>query len=353
MRNKLPLFLVKIFYYEYWPFWLFFLPLLPYWVYLSIRSKSFTYFTAVNPAIPHSGVFGESKSDILSLIDHSFLPKTVVLEKGSSLAQAMISLRAESLDFPIIAKPDVGERGTSVEKIDDASGLEFYLKSSNDKIILQEFVQYPIELGVLYFRKPLTGEKGISSIVIKEFMNVTGDGRSSIRELLLNDERYKIQLPAMELKYGEALDSILNRGEKRDLQPIGNHCLGTKFLSGQHLINDQLIDVFDAIAEGIPGFFQGRFDLKVSDLESLYRGENIRILELNGVTSEPGHIYDPELNLIQAYRDTALNMKITSDISIENQKLGIQVTPFRKMLKLIINHFSEGQNEKEILKKAV
>ena len=345
--------MVKIFYYEYWPFWLFFLPLVPYWIYLSFRSGSFTYFTAVNPAIPHSGVFGESKSDILALIDKAYLPKTVVLDKQETLTQALICLKAVAVDFPIIAKPDVGERGASVEKIDDERELEIYLQSSQDKIILQEFVQYPIELGVLYYRKPLSGEKGISSVVVKEFMSVMGDGESSVRQLLLRDERYRIQLPNLELRYGDKLQEILQSGEKLNLQPIGNHCLGTKFLSGQHLINSDLVEVFDTIAENIPGFYQGRFDLKVSDLGSLYKGENIRILELNGVTSEPGHIYDPKLNLIEAYRYTASNMKITSDISIENQKLGLKVTPFRTMLKLIFNHFSERSDKSETLKKAV
>ena len=351
MRNKLPLFLVKVFYYEYWPFWLFFLPLVPYWVYLSIRSRSFTYFTAVNPAIPHSGVFGESKSEIMNLINGSYLPKSVYLERETSFDEAMIKIQSTNLEFPIIAKPDVGERGTSVEKIDNLNQLEHYILKSEDKIILQEYVDFPIELGVLHYRLPVSGKSGISSIVMKEFMGVTGDGHSSIRALLNQNERYKFQISSLENKYGSRLDEILEDGEYVNLQPIGNHCLGTKFLSGQHLINDKLLSVFDQIADDIPGFYQGRFDLKVTDIESLYKGENIRILELNGVTSEPGHIYDPKLNLFKAYRDTAYNMKIMSDISIENMKLGVQVTPFKRMLKLIISHFSEQRLEHEASKK--
>ena len=78
-------------------------------------------------------------------------------------------------------------------------------------------------------------------------------------------------------------------GEERLLQPIGNHCLGTKFIDASHLIDPNLVAVFDEIASGIEGFNYGRFDLKVKDLDALKRGEEIMVPELNGVTSEPGH----------------------------------------------------------------
>ncbi len=351
MRNKLPLFLVKLFYYEYWPFWLFFLPLVPYWLFLSIRSKSLTFFTAVNPVIPHSGVFGESKGDILDLINPDYLPQAIYLPEGVSLEDALVKIQSRNFVFPIIAKPDVGERGVSVEKIDDIEQLGEYLNGLNEKVILQEFVDLPIELGVLYFRKPLSGTSGISSIVIKEFLTVEGNGYSTIRDLVNQNERFRLQLPLLEKKLGEGMNQVLNTGERLNLQPIGNHCLGTKFLSGQHLINEKLIRVFDDIAEEIPGFYFGRFDLKVSNLQDLYSGLGIKILELNGVTSEPGHIYDPKFNLFKAYRDTAFGLKLISKISIENQRIGFQVTSFRDMLSLIVNHFShqrsQVQNRKE------
>ena len=276
MRNKLPLFLVKMIYYEYWPFWLFFLPLVPYWVYLSIRSRSLTYFTAVNPAMPHSGVFGESKSEILDLINDDYLPNAFYLESGVNFEDALIKIQSVGLIFPIIAKPDVGERGAEVERLENFEQLRAYLAQSKGKIILQEYIDYSNELGILYYRKPLSAKSGISSIVIKEFLIVKGDGHSSIRELLNQNERFRIQLPKLEQKFGVALNSILEADVSLNLQPIGNHCLGTKFLSGQHLINAQLIKVFDAIADDIPGFYFGRFDLKVSDLESLIRVKELK-----------------------------------------------------------------------------
>lgn len=347
MRNKLPLFWVKVFYYEYWPFWLFFLPLVPYWLYLALRARSFTYFTAANPGIEHSGVFGESKIDILNKIDPQYLPITLYFKDSADWQEVVQKLVSAGLDYPIIVKPNVGERGSQVEKVNDSIGLQRYMELNTEDFIIQEFLQLPLEFGVLFYRVPGTEERGITSIVIKEFVSVTGDGKSTIKELILKNERYHLQLASLEKKLGTQMYEVLSYGENRLLQPIGNHCLGTKFLSGQHLINDQIIEVFYRIASKIEGFNFGRFDLKVSSVEDLLAGRNIKIMELNGVTSEAGHIYDPKYNLLRAYRDAAKNMKVMFRVSQQSRKLGALVTPPGEMWRLIRTHFSNKSLVKE------
>ena len=341
MRNKLPLFWVKIFYYEYWPFWFFFLPLVPYWIYLAIRARSLTYFTAVNPGIEHSGVFGESKSDILRKIDPRYLPKTAYFRSDSDWLSVNRTLADLKMNFPIIIKPDVGERGSQVEKVNNAEELGKYLETNTESFIIQEFLTLPLELGVLFYRIPGTNKKGITSVVIKEFLTVTGDGKSTLLHLIKANERAHLQLEDLKKRFANEMEMVLPKGEEKLLQPIGNHCKGTKFLSGQHLINKQLVTVFDEIASTIEGFNFGRFDLKVSSVEDLMKGENIRIMELNGVTSEPGHIYDPKLNLLRAYIDVASNMKMMFRVSQQSRKLGARVTPAPEMLRLIRHHFGK------------
>lgn len=348
MRNKLPLFWVKVFYYEYWPFWLFFLPLVPYWIYLAFRARSMTYFTAANPGIPHSGVFGESKSEILQKIDPRYLPKTSYFKSGSDWLQVSSSMVQSGLDFPIIIKPDVGERGSQVEKINSAEELRKYFESNSGSFIVQEYVHYPVELGVLYYRLPGAEKSGITSVVMKEFLSVTGDGQSTLLQLIVKNERAHLQLESLREKLKGQLDQVLAPGEQKWLQPIGNHCKGTKFLSGQHLINEQLVKVFDEVASTINGFNFGRFDLRASSIEDLMKGENIKVMELNGVTSEPGHIYDPKLNLLRAYLDTASNMKMMFRVSQQSRKLGATVTTVSEMLGLIRQHF--GRDKQPIAK---
>ncbi|MEO0974776.1 MAG: alpha/beta fold hydrolase, partial [Pseudomonadota bacterium] len=51
---------------EFWPPWVFYAPLVVYILYLGVRFRGMTVFTAANPAIPASGFVGESKLDILT-----------------------------------------------------------------------------------------------------------------------------------------------------------------------------------------------------------------------------------------------------------------------------------------------
>ncbi|HEY9116593.1 MAG TPA: hypothetical protein VIN11_02140, partial [Roseivirga sp.] len=322
-----------------WPFWLFFLPLVPYWLYLALRARSLTYFTAANPGIVHSGVFGESKTEILKKISPDYLPKTIFCSAETDWMEVDRQLQLIGLQYPIIIKPDVGERGSQVEKVLDLQHLKDYLTDCVEPFIIQEFLNLPVELGVLYYRFPEGGESGFTSIVMKEFLTVVGDGKHTLKQLIQKNERAHLQLESLKLKFADRMGRVLEKDESLLLQPIGNHCKGTKFLSGQHLINPELVKVFDEIASSIEGFNFGRFDLKVSSIEDLQAGRNIKIMELNGVTSEPAHIYDPKLNLLRAYLDVAKNMKMMFRVSQANRKLGVPVTPVSEMIKLIRNHF--------------
>ena len=126
-----------------------------------------------------------------------------------------------------------------------------------------------------------------------------------------------------------------------DLEPIGNHCRGTTFYNANKLINDQLIDVFNRIAKQIEGYYYGRFDLKVPNLQDLYAGRNIKIMELNGVSSEVAHVYDPDYKLIRAYRDIAKHMDYIYQISKENYKKGIPHDSLWSFLKDLKIHFGK------------
>lgn len=340
--NKRPLFFVKWTNYEYWPYLLFFLPLVPYWLILAIRARSLTFFTAANPGIEHGGIFGESKMAILHMIDKKYLPISVFFEKSSDLKTVLNSLKSSKLAFPIILKPDVGERGNAVEKIDNALMLEAYLKKVNEDFIAQEYIDYEVELGVLYYKFPNNADSGITSIVAKEFLSVVGDGEATLLTLLEQNDRARFQIPSLSTKF--SMDMVLKKGEILKVEPIGNHCRGTKFISGMHLINDDLIKIFDDVSENIMGFNFGRFDLKVKSIEDLMKGENIKILELNGVTSEPGHIFDPKWTLLRAYRDTAANMKIMMQVSKANMKLGVKPTQPKVIRKLLWAHLGPNKS---------
>jgi len=339
-KLQIPLWLIKLTHFEYWTWWMFYVPLLPYWLFQAIRTRSLTFFTNADPCIDYGGFFGESKMEILRQIPKKYLPKTIFIEQQTDLKTIVDKLIQEDLVYPIICKPDVGERGTQVEKLYSNYDLVKYLSEVQEDFIIQEFITYDIELGVLYYRYPDSFTGKVSSVTRKEFLSVSGDGKSNVEQLMQQNTRARFQIDSMRKRLGDmGMDEVIKTGEKRILEPIGNHCRGTKFLDNNFLLNSSLDEVFDKIALTIDGFHYGRFDIKVKSIEDLFEGKNIRIMELNGVSSEPGHIYDPKNTLWAAYRDLARHWKIIADISIQQQSKGIMPVPFSILWKVVKQHF--------------
>jgi hypothetical protein len=337
--GRMPLWLIKLTRYEYWPFTIFYIPAFFYWIILAVRSRSLLYFTAANPAIEMGGFFGESKSAILDQIPQQYRPKHICTTGGSYATENIDQqLNEAGLTYPLIAKPDKGERGNMVTKIFNTPELLKYLENSVGKVILQQFIPYETELGILYYRYPDGSGSGVSSVTTKKFFSVCGDGSSTISQLIHAVPRFRMHSDTMKQKYGEELGTILPAGSEMLLQPIGNHCRGTMFLDGSHLINERLIKVFDHIAEAIPGFHFGRFDLRVRSVEDLFNGD-LMIMELNGTTSEPSHIYDPSFSILKAYSEVFRNMRIVQQISVQNMKSGIRPTPLCEFAGTVYRHF--------------
>ena len=330
---RTPLFLFRIFKYEYWPWWLFYLPILPYWVYLSIRSKSFAYFSVANPGIDLGGFFGESKSEILSLIDNQYLPKSIFVLHKTDFLDIKKNLASNGMIYPLIAKPDVGERGNDVCKINTMEELIQYHSGVHFNYIIQEFIDYTIEFGVLYSRLPNSERGEVSSVTLKEFLTVTGDGKSCIHDLMKQSTRARFQIKRLKKEMGESVNRVPFINEKVLLEPIGNHCRGTRFINFNHIINDDVNKVFDKISLPIKGFYYGRFDLKAKTIGDFQQGNFIKIMELNGASSEPGHIYDNSLTLFKAYKDLLYHWKRLANISAINMKNGLKPVSFSIIIK--------------------
>src|SRR5690606_13780773 len=133
---------IKFLSYEYWPYWLFFAPFLPYWIWNSLKSGSFSYFCKVNPGMEFGGFLDYSKYKILQQIPEGFKPKTQFISTKSEL----------SYSFPFVVKPDFGERGKNVEVIRAREDWEKYPLDKN--LIIQEFVDLPMEFGIFYAKLP-------------------------------------------------------------------------------------------------------------------------------------------------------------------------------------------------------
>ncbi|WP_338869740.1 hypothetical protein WBJ53_20925 [Spirosoma sp. SC4-14] len=339
-----PLWLVRLLQYEYWPFYIFFAPMVIYYVYMAIRSRSLTFFTAVNPSIRLGGLFGESKSAILATVPAAFRPQTLLIGANASTEQVLSQMTQQGLSFPVVCKPDVGERGEGVRVITSKTELsQWLLLHPDEPFLVQEWVAGPLEFGVFYYRMPNGNASGVTSVVQKEFLTVTGNGYATIRKLLEQNERARMTWNELEPIIAQLGNQVPASGETVLIQPIGNHCRGTKFLNANHLRSSQLTHIFDQIAAPMAGFDYGRFDIRVPSVGDLLAGRNIRVLEVNGVTSEPGHIYDPDYSLWRAYADIAYHVKLLYRISEQRRKAGTSVASARTVLRCLYRRFGSSE----------
>ena len=120
----------------------------------------------------------------------------------------------QNINFPVIAKPDIGERGTDVSKINNSKELKEYNQKSKSKYLIQEFITYDIELGILYSRMPNSDKGKVTSITLKEFLTLTGDGKSSIKELMQQSTRSRFQIKRISKEMKNGINLVFKEGEK-------------------------------------------------------------------------------------------------------------------------------------------
>ena len=117
-------FWLKLLHWEYWPIFLANIPVVLFWWWFALRSRRLFFFSAVNPAIETGGVLGERKIDILRRIPDAYIPITIFIEGGSKLEVVTEMLEQAKMQFPVVAKPNIGERGLMVKIIDHSDQLQ-------------------------------------------------------------------------------------------------------------------------------------------------------------------------------------------------------------------------------------
>lgn len=271
-------------------------------------------------------MLGESKFDIFRNLEKC--PKTLLFDEDASLETVEKEIRDSGLDYPLIGKPNIGERGWGVKKLENQGDLKEYLNWVRVKFLIQDFVDLPLEAGVFYHRFPGKESGMITSLSFKEMLYVEGDGQSTLRDLIYARNRAYLQRKRLEITFSEQMDKIIPNGERLELVNIGNHALGTKFIDASDLVDREMVLSFNEIADRIDGFYFGRFDLRCQSLSDLKKG-NIMILELNGAGAEPAHIYEPGYSLIKGWGILLKHMTLLFKVSRANHKLGVPYMDFK------------------------
>jgi pimeloyl-ACP methyl ester carboxylesterase/membrane protein DedA with SNARE-associated domain len=340
---------------EFWPPYVFYPPVFVYIAYLGVKFRSPALFTAANPAIPASGFIGESKNDILQRLSGAaeWMPAFALIDKlgdeqGSEgrITRAVEVMQQLRLSFPVVLKPDAGQRGSGVAVTRSAEEMAGYLRSAPYPVILQEYVAGK-EFGIFYYRYPDELKGRVFSITEKRIPVLAGDGKHTLEELILADDRAVCMSDFYLYKNASRAGDVPRPGENVQLVELGTHCRGAIFLDGSYAISPTLEEVIDKIARTFQGFYFGRFDVRVPSAEDLMAGRNLKVIELNGVTSEATHIYDPKLSIWQAYRVLFEQWRLAFEIGAQNRARGAHITSPLELLKMLREYRTQSREHPE------
>ena len=320
---------------EFWPAWLFYLPVAAWYLLLAARHRSPALPSCANPGMFTGGLIGESKIATLRDLEQSqpdWVARGFLIEPGPEAereAKLADGLRQRDLDYPLVLKPDVAQRGSGFRIVRSAAEAAAHLSANPEPLIAQEYLPGPEEAGIFYFRFPDEERGRIFSITAKRFPVLTGDGVRTVEELVKDDGRASLIANVYLRRLHTQLERVPARGEIVPMVAAGNHAQGCIFEDGRKFITPALVARIDDISRGANGFFVGRYDVRFKSYDELALGRGFKILELNGAASESTNAYDARNTLLRAYAILFEQWRIVFAIGAANRSLGHRPTPLR------------------------
>ena len=315
-----------IYYITHWETWHWFAKYIvigPVWLWLCLKARSFWFFTASNPTITFGGFTGESKSEIYKQLPLNTYPASICVSPSLSLTEISSRIDSAGLSFPLAVKPDIGMMGFMFRKVETLDQLRQYHEAMPADYLLQQWIEYPLEVSVFYYRHPGSRKGNITGFVKKEFMEVTGDGKSTLEELIKNYPRAQFRIKEMRSKHAGKLHEIIPCGERFCLSYALNLSRGGRLVSLEDEKDERLLKVFDDLSHYTGKFFYGRYDIKCSSIEDLKSGKNFSILEYNGSGAEAHHVYGNGNSFFKACRILIDHWIVLFNISAYNRRHGI------------------------------
>src|SRR5262249_41540318 len=136
------------------------------------------------------------------------------------------------LNLPVVFKPDVGQRGAGIKLIRTREQAVDYLHRTGIPLVVQRYAPGPLEAGIFYYRFPGETHGRIFAITEKIFPAVTGDGHSTLEDLIWRDSRAKLIADTYLNRFAMNRNEVLPEGERFKLVESGNHAQGCIFLEG-------------------------------------------------------------------------------------------------------------------------
>ncbi len=259
---------------------------------------------------------------------------TAAVDPEERIAALRRFLRDQRLDYPVVLKPDSGERGRGVAIARSEADAQAFFEKTPGPALVQEYVAGE-EYGVFWARRPGRSDGHVFSITHKLRPSVVGDGESTLERLILLDRRAVAIARIYAREHPGAAKRIPAAGEVVALTEVGAHSRGTIFLDANDLHTPELESAINAISTAWDGFDFGRFDVRVPCAQALRRGENIRVLEVNGVTSEATHMYDRRYGFFAAHAILRRQWALAFDLADERIRAGAEPATAAQVIRAV------------------
>ena len=273
---------------------------------------------------------GEPKKEMYDLLPKQLYPATFNVLPHQSFIKVKESLQESNIQYPFIVKPEVGCQGILFRKIDKEEELQTYHSKIPVEYIVQELVNYKMEVSVFYIRHPKQTKGMVTGFLHKIPLQVVGTGTDTLADLIKHHPKGHKRIGEMYSKHKDTWNEIIPAGEKYMLSYAANHNRGAHFIDLKEYIDDKLVAIFDEISNNINDFYYGRYDIMCNNVEDLKNGKNFTILEYNGCGAEPNHFYDTGYTLPGAYKEILKHWKALYRICKYNSQQGIKPWPFQK-----------------------
>lgn len=290
----------KITHWESWHYQVKYIPIAPFWLWYCLKARSFWFFTASNPTITFGGFEGEGKMEIYKQLPANSYPESVLISHDTPFQKIIELIEEGKFSYPLVVKPDIAAGGYLFRRISSGEQLKKYHSYIDVDYIIQKWVDYPLEISLFYYRMPDNPKGVISGLLLKEQPGVTGNGKSTLSELISSHEILRLNYDAICSRHRERMEKVLPAGESFILSHASNRSQGARLQNLDHEIDEQLCGIFDQISLHTKDFFYGRYDIKCSSIADLKKGKNFSILEYNGAGAGIQHVYGNHYSLFRA-----------------------------------------------------
>lgn len=282
-----------------------------------------------------------SKYAVQKMFDAACFPKTILIKKnlGDMQKKKQIIEFAKHEGYPVILKPDVGYCGKGAIKIKFRGDLEKYISALKSDYICQKFLDYPLEFGIFYCR--IKNKPKILSLNERERLSVVGDGKRTVLELLKSRDDFDYEW--ISFIRGLDLDEIPADNKKIKVSFISNYFMGGEYFDRSEFITKKVTEKVKGFVKDAPGFNYGRIDAIAKSYQDFKKGK-FMILEVNGISSVPGIIYDSKYSLAGIYGIMAKHLDSLLEAAKENKMKKMENIG---IIKIIADSFSAAEDLKK------